>query len=140
MMANAIDTREQLVDVVRDLKIRIANERLSERPDHGMADMRDARHWRVKLYRRVDGKDRQLTCYFSQGSGHTKEPTAADVLSCIASDAQAGYWTFKDFCAEFGYDTDSRKAEATWKACAKMTSKVRQFLGTDFDRVLNAEH
>jgi len=40
-------------------------------------------------------------------------PTEYDVLASIT---KYGPGTFKDFCDEFGYDTDSRKAEKTYFA------------------------
>jgi hypothetical protein len=40
-------------------------------------------------------------------------PTAYSVLACVQ---KYHHPTFGDFCAEFGYDTDSRKAEKTYQA------------------------
>ncbi len=92
--------------------------------------------WRVTLrYRR-----RRLTVPFYTGPAIEREPSAADVLSCIISDARAGEQDFEDFCSEFGYDNDSRKAERTWKSCASMAPKVRQLLGEDFEEFERAEH
>jgi len=42
-----------------------------------------------------------------------KAPTAYDVLACITKYDPG---TFEEFCGEFGYDTDSKKAEKTYKA------------------------
>lgn len=42
-----------------------------------------------------------------------KIPTPYDVLSCVQ---KYDIGTFTDFCNEFGYDTDSRKAEKTYFA------------------------
>jgi hypothetical protein len=84
--------------------------------------------------------NRRLTTSFFMGPAHTIEPTAADVLACLASDARGGENTFEGFCADFGYDVDSRKAEATYKACAKMAKRLPVFLGEHFDSVANAEH
>lgn len=44
---------------------------------------------------------------------YPKEPTAYDVLACLQ---KCDPGTFEDFCSEFGYDTDSRKAEKIYKA------------------------
>lgn len=83
---------------------------------------------------------RRLTCDFFTGSGWTKEPNAADVLSSLVLDANCGDMTFEEFCQEFGYDEDSRKAERTWRQCKRMSPKVRQFLGEHLDEVANAQH
>lgn len=40
-----------------------------------------------------------------------KVPTAYDVLACVQ---KHDVGTFKDFCSEYGYDEDSRKAEKTF--------------------------
>ena len=93
-------------------------------------------HYKVTLrFRR-----RTLTTYFSCGPAIDHEPTAADVLSCLCSDANAGAQDFDGFCSDFGYDTDSRKAEKAWRACQKMADRLPVFLGDDFDEFCNAEH
>ena len=56
----------------------------------------------------------------------SKEPTMYDILSCLTK------WdcgTFEDFCAEFGYDTDSRKAERAYKGVCKEYSAVVRLFG-----------
>lgn len=42
-----------------------------------------------------------------------KEPTAYSVLACLT---KYNPGTFEDFCDEFGYNTDSKKAEKTYNA------------------------
>jgi hypothetical protein len=89
--------------------------------------MRSATHWRVTFRR---GRH-QLTTYFSQGSAITGEPTAADVLDCLASDASSidNARGFEEWASELGYDADSRKAEKTFKACERSAEKLHNFLG-----------
>jgi hypothetical protein len=70
--------------------------------------------------------------YFSQGSAHTANPTLAEVLDCLVSEAQ-GYDDargFEDWCSGYGYDTDSRKAERTWRAVKKQAEQLSRTLGT----------
>ena len=101
----------------------------------------EAHHWSVKLDRYTeDGKRRTLTTFFSQGSAHKSSPSCADVLSCLVNDAISGEMSFNDFCSEFGYDMDSRSAKKTWRNCVKMAPKMRDFLGSKFDAVLECEH
>lgn len=54
-----------------------------------------------------------------------RRPKMYDVLSCLQK------WdcgTFENFCYEYGYDTDSRKAERTYKAvCKEYKAVVRLF-------------
>ncbi len=95
-----------------------------------------ARHYRVTLLR---GRKR-MTVPFSCGLGIEREPTAADVLECLLSD----YFTvnnglFDDWCAELGYDTDSRKAERTYTTVLRQSDRLSAFLGEALDVYLQAE-
>ncbi len=60
---------------------------------------------------------RKFTFDFGQSinnSGKNRvKPTAYDILTCLTKYDPG---TFENFCSEFGYDTDSRKAEKTYKA------------------------
>lgn len=107
-------------------------ELIDKRPDKLMADMPDgSRHWRVILGRRQPtGQYHQMTVYFSQGPAIEREPSAEDVLDCLASD-YSGFdnaRSFEDWCGEYGYDTDSRKAEATYRAVQQQAEKLERFL------------
>jgi hypothetical protein len=97
---------------------------------------RTARPWTCTLRM---GRHR-LTVPFWQGPAHTKEPTAADVLSCLVADADALDYSFEEWCGDFGYDTDSRTAEKTYKACCKSGMKTRRFLGEHYEEFRKAEH
>ena len=79
---------------------------------------------------------RQLTVPFGMGYGLSNEPTAQDVLESLLSDASSADQDFEDWCGEYGYDTDSRKAERTYDQVRHLTGKLRQFLGDDFDAYL----
>lgn len=50
-------------------------------------------------------------------------PTAYDVLSCLI---KYDVGTFEDFCCEFGYDTDSRRAEQIYFACQKEYAQLQE--------------
>lgn len=76
---------------------------------------------------------RGFTLYFSQGFGIKDEPKTADVLNCIASDA-AGYenaQSFEDWASEYGYDTDSRKAEKIYRAVKRQAEQIKRTIGED---------
>ena len=51
-------------------------------------------------------------------------PCAYDVCACLQ---KYDCGSFTDFCYEFGYDTDSRTAERTYKAVCKEYNKVSNF-------------
>ncbi len=124
-------------ELIKTHHIRMSVERADSNPN--MADSKDMDHWKCTL--RV-GK-RSLTVRFSQGFGHNgKEPKIADVLDCLASDA-SGYENsngFEDWCLEYGYDTDSRKAEKTYRLIRIQAEALsRIFDATGYRELLNAE-
>lgn len=58
---------------------------------------------------------------------HTpKKPTVDDVLYSLLGDSEAENMTFDDWCANFGYDSDSRKALETYIACQNNAKKLRR--------------
>lgn len=65
------------------------------------------------------------------------KPDAADVLSCLASDAATGDQDFTQWCNDLGYDYDSRKAFRTYRIVKRQTAKLRAFLGAAaFEQIL----
>lgn len=84
-------------------------------------------------------KGRRYSFDFWQGVAHTEDPTAENCLDCLLSDAQGGDQAFEDFCGDFGYDTDSRKAERLWRACQKTAREMRRLLGEDYELFLYAD-
>lgn len=60
-------------------------------------------------------------------------PEIGNVLFCLASDARGvtDALSFEDWAADYGYDTDSRKAEATYHACQRIASDLARILGRD---------
>lgn len=73
---------------------------------------------------------------FSQGPGHKKPPTMADVLSCLLSDASSADQPFEDWAAYFGYDADSRKAEGIYKECLATHHNLKKYLGERYEQAL----
>lgn len=88
-----------------------------------------ASHYVVTLR---DSEGDTLDVPFSCGAALTDEPDALVVLDALASDAAsvAGR-SFEDWADELGYDSDSRKAEATYEACKSQTERLRRWLGSD---------
>lgn len=77
-------------------------------------DDKHPRHvFKIKLQR---GKN-SYTFQFRQSiQADAEEPTMYDVLACLTKYDPG---TFEDFCSEFGYDEDSRKAEKIYKLVCK---------------------
>lgn len=115
-----------IAQFVADHGITISSERTSL--NHSMPDSRNMDHWKVTL--RMGRK--RMTLTFSMGYGHGgHSPEVEDVLDCLASDASSAGMGFNEFCDEFGYDSDSRSAERTYKALEHQDKRLRNFLGMD---------
>lgn len=56
--------------------------------------------------------------------GKRRIPTPYDVLSCIEKSDPGN---FEEFCDNFGYDTDSHKAEVTYHAVVREWKKIKKF-------------
>jgi len=58
-------------------------------------------------------------------------PTLADVLESLGMDWASieNSTAFEDWADELGYDTDSRKAEQTYRACQESALRCRQAIG-----------
>lgn len=79
--------------------------------------------------------------------GSIVDPNAEDgdgaisAISCYASDGMAfrNSRNLLDFCNEFGYNEDSRKAEKIYKACEKADKRLSRVFGDDYDFLLDLE-
>lgn len=60
------------------------------------------------------------------GDTYIHVPKLKHILHALALDAQSGLDTFEDFCSNFGYDTDSRKALEVYLACQDANIKLRK--------------
>ena len=128
-----MDTRQ----FVRHHKISLTADLVESNPN--MSDPKwEATHWRVTLRR--DRPHRQLSTYYSMGLAHTGEPTAEDVLDCLASDASSADQPFEEWASDYGYDPDSRKAERIYQVVVKQRAALERFLGPElFAELLEAE-
>lgn len=59
------------------------------------------------------------------------DPEAAEVLDSLVIHASSyeNAASFENFCSEFGYDTDSRKAHALYMECGEQLKRLREFIG-----------
>lgn len=65
------------------------------------------------------------------------KPTAASVLYSILLDGSAIDMSFHDWCGDYGYDTDSISARATYDACCVIGVKLRSLLTFEMRTVLS---
>lgn len=122
--------------------------RIPSRPDleSGSAEDRkwnkEASHYMVTLYKGGNGTGKgpvtgSMTTFYSMGSAHKKAPKAGDVLDSLALDSNMVNESFEDWCASCGYDSDSRRAFATYEACRKIAAQLKAMLGKEaFDELL----
>jgi hypothetical protein len=90
---------------------------------------------------KIDGAP-SLDTSWRQGYGIEEHVTDRpdSVLDCLISDATSADEDFDTWCGEYGYDTDSREAYATWEACRRIHDRLVKILGeTEFDVACNAE-
>lgn len=96
----------------------------------------EGQHWKCQL--RSEGR-RMTVADFTMGSGRGgRAPTCEEVLNCLAMDAAGveNSRSFEEWAGEYGYDADSRKAEAIYKACQSQTRKLKQFMSTHFEALV----
>lgn len=76
----------------------------------------------------------------SRGVIHMKPDaiTAASVMANLLMDYQSADDSFEEFCADFGYDTDSRRAERIHKDIQEQARQLRRLLSNDLPAFLNA--
>jgi hypothetical protein len=55
-----------------------------------------------------------------------EDPTPYDVLACVSADIYCPD-SFPEFCSDYGYDEDSRRAFATWERCNEFGRELREF-------------
>jgi len=96
-------------------------------------------HYRVTLSKRAyegaeslrqEGKPKRLVFDFwgsiADAEKGITDVSAYDVLACISGDAYAPE-SFEDFCAEYGYDTDSIQALQTFRRVDRFAKRLRAF-------------
>lgn len=86
--------------------------------------------WRFAIYR---NSKRYTGIFWDSILNSTKgnpQPSNYDLLACLTKYDPG---TFEDFCCDFGYDTNSRKAEKTYKAIVKEYEGLRRVFGDDVE-------
>lgn len=86
--------------------------------------VKDANGWEHNLYvLEIKGQRFEYRC----GMGIKRAPTGGEILGSYARDYLSAHEAgcFEDWAEEFGYETDSRKAEDVYKACLKGGTKLR---------------
>lgn len=89
---------------------------------------REGTRWTVG---RADAVQRECETMHTR-NGAPILPNPLDVLYSLALDADAiDHPTFEDWAADYGFDPDSRSAEATYRTCLAHAVALRAALGDD---------
>jgi len=113
------DARDRLAKCGGSLKLTLSNTKVAPFED---GDPRHRPHYRCTL--KGPGGSYTFDFWDSIKAGETGEPaTEYDVLACLDWHCPD---KFEDFCAEFGYDADSRIAHGIWKKCLAQTRALRR--------------
>lgn len=102
-------------------------------PKPNMARARDGGPWTVGMLARR-GADAAQRGEYDTGSGFcfkkVPAPLLRDVLYSLVRDADVlGADGFEDWASDYGYDVDSREAEATYNECVKSARALQRVLG-----------
>jgi len=89
--------------------------------------------WKHTSYAcRLIYQEKSMDFPYHMGIYYTEEPKIGQVLESLILDCQCGeYETFEGFCDEFGYDTDSRKAQKAYEHCKKIKKGMKRLLGEE---------
>ena len=103
--------------------------------------------WNVTLTSERTG--RSFTTPYRMGTAHRDRngtptrPKPADVIKSLALDISSADQTWDEWAADYGYDTDSRKAHALWETCRKIREDLANLCGGErpamFDALLNVQ-
>ena len=85
--------------------------------------------WTVKVHGEEFPFDMRIGLVDKQGN--PRVPDIKTVTYCLLSDMRAGDLPFEEFGSEFGYDEDSRKADALWKRCLNIAVKIESLFSPD---------
>ena len=80
----------------------------------------------------IQTKKGLLTLGYSKGLGHNGVPPGIEeVLDCMASESAGldSSCNFSDWCGDYGYDTDTRKANDVYKAVKKQANDLKRIFG-----------
>lgn len=134
-------TNITLEQFIQQNNIRFECKRVNSRPDGFMDEPsgtgnainnQGTRHFKCRISSGALAMN-GFNLYFSQGSAHTADPTAAEVLDCLASGAASveNAGSFEDWAEELGFETDSRKAEKAYKAIKRQAEQLQRIMDSD---------
>lgn len=121
---NETITIEQFIE---ECRISMTCEQVDSNPD--MTDSTSMDHWRCTLKLGT----LRMCVHFSMGKGHNgNPPELTDVLNCLVSDARAvAERDFEEWADDYGFDSDSRRAERIYQNITVQSRRLESFLGEE---------
>jgi hypothetical protein len=92
----------------------------------GVAD--SAPEWAKQQWNITLRHGRKRMSFPFYGGGAVSDPSADDVVETLTMDGYALSVSFEEWCGEYGYDTDSRNALATYRACRRLGERFARLL------------
>lgn len=91
------------------------------------------RAWARQPHANFKHKDLQMEVAVIVANAQGLTPSLPDVMQSLLSDGEAFFdaQTFEDWAANCGYDADSRKAEAIYRACDEIGRKLARVIPKD---------
>ena len=130
----------QLENLCKEMGIKLT---VKDPPPMSAAEWEKLDDWKKNSHHylcTVRYKGKSMTVPFWMGKGHMgKDPTCADVVSALVSDATAGELDYHDFISEFGHK-DNRESMRVWKACEETLVSMRRVFGDELEKLASAEH
>lgn len=133
---------ETLNSLIRNYEIKIRAVKIPDPPPfHEGPGPYAGQGWQCTL--RFDG--RRMTVPFWMGPGHVdwagqpRTPKVRDLLECLLADSSGADQSFEDWCGDYGYDTDSRKAYGIWTSVENQTGALKHLLAGTYGRFIEAE-
>jgi len=93
------------------------------RTDNLMEDMPEGtNHFHVTIGHACEA----YSFYYSQGPAHKGLPENADIMYSLIMGISSSDECFEDWCSNYGYDTDSRKAFKIYQAVIEAAANMRR--------------
>jgi hypothetical protein len=124
---------------IKENNVTMTSKAMARRTD-GLMNDPGMSHWKCVLTR--PGALLTLDVAYSMGKAHTGLPVLTDVLGCVIDDVQGVENSgpgFEGWCAEYGYDGDSRKAEKIYTAIVAQRESLTRWAGSEFPTLMELD-
>lgn len=129
------DTQKTLSQLLESLGVTVESRYLGFQREPGEPGKPDWPHFAFAVTVRRAGESDAIETPYRMGMAHANNPhpKPADVLHSLLSDGDAYFdsLTFEEWAANLGFDPDSRKAEAAYRACDETGRRLARMFSPD---------